>query len=175
MTPEQELSYIAAFIDGEGWIIRKPSKTGKIQRTIGFTNTDKQLFHDVIGMLNRTGIETFINFRKSKNPKHSDRWDCVIRGRKNFDKFYKIIPLHHKGKKERLKEIIEDFLTNDSAQRQRAPNIWTKEQRKRRSDITKLAAQKRWAGHKPKKPRQRTLNKEQRERHNLLARLRRIK
>ena len=59
MTPAQELSYIAAFVDGEGYITcRRQSGDRKIMRRIGFVNTDESLARAVIGGLAVSAVQT---------------------------------------------------------------------------------------------------------------------
>lgn len=146
MSSNQELAYIAAFIDGEGWIVNhRVNGTGKLQRKIGFTNTNKILFDALVVMLNRAGFEINVCFRPSKNPKHSDRWDGNINGGKeSFAKFYEKIPLHHPGKIKRLEEILESYITPKAAHKKRAEARWSKYTIEGRKTHSKKMLDARW-------------------------------
>src|ERR1700730_10517358 len=149
MTQDQELAYLAAFFDGEGYVLcKRQCSDKKIGRRIGFTNTDKSLFNTVISMLQRAGFELSISERTMANPKHTNRWDCHIKGgRKGFERFASLIPLQHEGKKKRLASIVSGYLTLDQANRNRALSRSQSLTPERRHEISKLALASRWKDH----------------------------
>jgi len=173
MTPEQELAYIAAFIDGEGYVsCRRAGNGGKLQRRIGFVNTDKLLFDAVAEMIRRAGFPVSIRERRMANPKHSARWDChVVGGRESFERFLSIVPLQHPGKRERLETIVKGYLTLDDAKRKRAHAWRASMSPERQREIAEKARNSRWGSHVPARPRVRLLTREQKDRKNLLKRL----
>ena len=176
MTPEQELSYVASFIDGEGYVLyRRTANASKLHRRIGFTNTDKELFDTVAGMLNRAGFLLAVRERRMKNPKHSTRWDCyLLGGRGTFERFLSLVPLQHSGKLQRLREIVNGYMSLDDAKRKRAEAWRSSVSPERQREIAQKARNSRWGDHVPTKPRVRLLTREQKDRKNLLKRMRRL-
>jgi hypothetical protein len=176
MTPEQELAYLAAFIDGEGWItFWKFPNRNKFTRQIGFTNTNEQLFRFIVELAERAGLTFSIRHVKIKNEKHSDRWNAMLLGGKAaYARFESIVPLMHPDKKIRLNAIMDCYENLELNGRQRSAPIYDEKARARRSEISRMAVRKRWGSHVPKQPRMRALTEEQKAHRNLLARQRRI-
>lgn len=174
MTPDQELSYIAAFIDGEGYVLcKRDAKTAKLQRSIGFVNTEKELFDAVTAMFHRAGFECSVRKREMNNPNHSTRWDCkLVGGKPMFERFLSLIPIQHIGKRGRLLQILAEYLTTEEAKRRRAVSRSQKCSPERRREIGLIASSRRWEGHVRAGPKRvRHLTSEQRERKNFLKRL----
>jgi hypothetical protein len=176
MTPEQELAYIAAFIDGEGWIVcQRYSASNRLDRRIGYTNTDKALFDAVTQMLERAGFRVATKLVETKNPKHSNRWNAyLLGGKKTFELFLQTIPLQHPGKLSRLREIVTHYLTLGEAKRVRAEAWRAAVSPERRREIAlKMRMARYGEDYVPKNPKRiRCLTDAQKERKNYLKRLR---
>lgn len=175
MTPDQELAYLAAFIDGEGYVSCRFQCGGKkLMRRVGFVNTEKDLFDAVVAMLNRAGFETAIRARPSQNPKHADRWDCYLVGGKDaYKRFLEIVPLQHPGKRQRLSDMVSAYLTTGEAGRKRAKSRSESLTPERRREISAKALAARWEGHTLVGPKRvRGYTREQQDRKNELKVLR---
>ncbi len=107
--------YIAAFIDGEGWVVfRENNKRAHTERQIGFTNTDKNLFDTMVSFSKDLGLAVSTHSITSKNPKHSTRYNAIyVGGEKTFKLFQELIPLQHSGKNDRLSMILSTYNYNE--------------------------------------------------------------
>jgi hypothetical protein len=106
---EEKLAYLAAFIDGEGSVFWKPNLQRPC-RLVGFTNTDKELFDFVCAIFYDLGFRLYIKVKPSSNPKHNTKYDAILRGGKEaYKRFGKIVPLQHRGKRERIEAMIQDY------------------------------------------------------------------
>jgi intein/homing endonuclease len=171
MTHEQELAYLAAFIDGEGWVTCRQFERKKTSRRIGFTNTDTSLFNAVVRMFERAGFAVSIKLIGTKNQKHSNRWNAqLLGGKEMYQRFKELIPLQHPGKQQRLDAILTEYAYLDENERQRMPHNATPEGTLRRLEALREMNRKRWRGHIPKKPRWRPHTPEQIEKNRLAQR-----
>ncbi len=120
LTYEQQLAYVAAFMDAEGYIVCKLGRTDKLLRRVGFTNTDKHLFEYVCGILENAGLSLYKSCRKGQSMRHSSRYDAHIRGGKEaFRRFAEVFPLQHRGKVDKLRSMLADYAQTEAAGRQR--------------------------------------------------------
>ena len=113
---DQKAAYIAAFIDGEGWVVfRHNPKRSHKERQIGFTNTDKVLFQRVCQLLSDLGFDLAVRYVEHANPKHAPRYNAtIIGGFAAFKKFSDLIPLQHPGKVERLAAMLSSYVFNSN-------------------------------------------------------------
>jgi hypothetical protein len=116
--------YLAAFIDTEGWVTcrRQDNGTGKLNRQIGFTNTNKVLLTKIVSFASEAGLCFRVDTpSKMGSAKHSQRYNAIlVGGREAFEKFHALVPLMHPDKVERLEAIISGYLSTDAAKRKRA-------------------------------------------------------
>ena len=152
LNAEQQLSYIAAFMDGEGCVHFRP-ELQKPLRQIAFTNTDKELFNLVCDLFRQNGFHLHTRERAQSNPRHAtsgahDATTSLVVVMLSGLPFAKMVPLQHRGKRERLEAIIADYDEVEAMGRVRRPYRKT-----------------RWTG----------TTKEERERHSVYMRSRRLK
>jgi LAGLIDADG DNA endonuclease family protein len=117
-TAKQKAAYVAAFIDGEGWVrfghdAGGPLVPTRFARQIGFTNTDRALFEMVLKFAADLGLKFSDSTIISANPKHSTRYNAIlIGGAAAFRRFAKVIPLLHGPKRARLAQILASYRYN---------------------------------------------------------------
>lgn len=115
-TVDQKAAYLAAFIDGEGWVRfgRDVCRGTHLARQIGFTNTDRALFEFVVEIAADLGLVFATKTIVPHNLKHSTRHNAVlIGGEKAFRKFSDIVPLRHGGKRGRLASMLASYKYNE--------------------------------------------------------------
>lgn len=112
MNQDAAAAYLAAFIDGEGHVGCHMTRRGKVTKTLAFTNTDKQLFDNVISIAASIGFEFNIYMRKSERVKWSDKWIAYLRGGVvAFERFRDLVPIQCEKKRIRLDEVIASYRT----------------------------------------------------------------
>ncbi len=100
---KKELSnfWLRAFFDCEGWVYCKSRQN----RHIGLDSINEKGLDRIILELNKLGIKTI----KKENKKRG-MFRILIYGEENLKKFKKEIDFLHPNKKEKLKEVLNDFV-----------------------------------------------------------------
>lgn len=151
--PETELSYLCAFIDGEGCVgiyVRDRSKENRnnaaysIKPVVTVTNTEKQLIDEIAKIYDALNIPYYVQHRASTG-RNGESWTLVISGLKRVQKILPVLIKYCRGKKKLnaldLKEYIESRLDDWASapftkrQLELVENIYQRNNGKRRLNL----------------------------------------
>lgn len=110
LTQERAAWWLAAFFDGEGCIYYKviPRKgRPAIRKSVTVGNSDKILILFASECLDILGIDHYMMVSKMKRS-GKPFWCIGLRRMKDILKFYETVPIQHPGKRERLKQIVDN-------------------------------------------------------------------
>jgi len=93
--------WLRAYFDCEGWVFCKTHQN----RHIGADCVNERGLNQIIKALNDIEIKTIKKYNKKRNI-----YRILIYGKKNLNGFYKKIGFLHPDKKEKLKEVLSDFM-----------------------------------------------------------------
>jgi hypothetical protein len=106
-TNTQAAAYLAAMIDGEGWI---GSPKNKQNRAIRISNTDPDLISAIREVCDRLGITYTVQHINARKEGWSAGWWVDITGRANMIRVRDEVPLRSSKKRARLDAIITSYV-----------------------------------------------------------------
>lgn len=117
---EWEISWLAAFTEGEGWIsltknssLQKGKRYFRFDPNCGISNTAKDLINECIRILNKYEIEHLVAKRKGSGIGKSqplDRYEIIMRCSDRTSKFLKLIYPYLIGIKKKRAELVLKFI-----------------------------------------------------------------
>lgn len=103
---EQAAAYLAAMIDGEGWI---GEPKGPSNRAIRIANTDPELISAIREACDALGISYTVQKIRQRRENWSSGWVVDITGRENFLRVLAEVPLRSSRKLDRLQRAAGSF------------------------------------------------------------------
>ena len=118
-------TYLAAFIDGEGYVMSKPRGLNqKRECRIGFTNSDRQLLDVVQSAAQFLGLEFREHLKARRSIKHAPAWDAnLVGGKGAYRKFARLVPLRCERKKANLETLLAHYEECERGGYHRLPSL----------------------------------------------------
>ena len=107
MNKDQAAHYLAAMIDGEGYV--PELATSHRYRSIRIANTDPDLIAAMHECCDLLGLRYLTIPLKSKNPRWADGWAVDINGYESLCTVRDFVPIRCKRKLERLNGLIDSY------------------------------------------------------------------
>lgn len=110
-TEEQAAYYLAAMIDGEGWVGEPKPANPYANRAIRIANTEKELIEACAACCDVLGVKYRLSFRKrpAKHQHWNDTWWLEIYGREHLSTIHKKVPFISDRKRDRLTRSIKSY------------------------------------------------------------------
>ena len=106
MNQEQAAWYLAAMIDGEGWV---SAHTGSKNRAVRIANTDPALIAAIQEACTALGIEYHMTNVPARRANWTPGQVVNIYGRENLRKIHELVPFRAPQKRERLASLLTTY------------------------------------------------------------------
>jgi hypothetical protein len=107
-TPEQAAFYLAAMIDGEGWV---GEPRGAQNRAIRIANTDRDLIDAMVECCAALGIDCRVYAYRPARADWSPGWTVQVWGQKNLQRVLDTVPIRCTRKRDRLARTVVSYRT----------------------------------------------------------------
>lgn len=128
---EWEISWLAAFTEGEGWVslnrnssLQKGKRYFRFDINCGISNTAKDLIDECIRILNKYGVEHQVVKRKGSGIAKSDsldRYEIIMRCAKRTGNFLNLIYPYLIGIKKKRAQLVVKFINLRKSKPRKAP------------------------------------------------------
>lgn len=116
--------YLAAMIDGEGWIGEPKSL---MNRAIRIANTDPIIIEAIKAVCDELGITYTVQQIRARSEKRSPGWVVDITGRENMVRIRDTVPFRCRRKRERLDKTIASYRSPLPINRDELARLYTVE------------------------------------------------
>src|SRR5262249_20840144 len=141
-SPQVAAAYLAAMIDGEGWITVRQWSTPKqargCMRVIGIANTERELIDACIDACEQLGIRPRLYEIKRQRPSWSRKWEIQIIRRDSLRIVRDVVPIQSKRKSAKLDEALASYWWGTAEWRERKSNANRAVWEKRRADPERM-------------------------------------